>query len=131
MKQFILLFVGCVILSGCGAPVFMSEARRFQESPEILEALRPYLAEWANKSPQDTEEERREIGTQVNAGIGVGYGPPTIDGQSYHSVVIALDGLGEWGRGYLYTHEDVELQETEQWRFRQVEEHIYIYNFYE
>src|SRR5215216_4320322 len=117
MKNWLFLaMIGvCITVTSCGSPAFMSEQERWAANPTVLEEIRPYLDNWSTTTAASTDNQRREIGSKLGIGIGVGVNPKTSQNAPVHSVKIVLASLGDWERGYLYIREDVALVETPKW----------------
>lgn len=107
----------------------MRDEERWAANPEVLEAIRPYFADWATAPFSTTEAQRKAFGADLGIGISVGVNPKTLNDAPVHSVKITLETLGDWERGYLYIHEDVTLVETPNWEVRKIDDHLYLYNF--
>ena len=131
MKHWLLFVIATIgiTITSCGSPAFMSDEKRWATDVVVLEAVRPYLADWAIASFSTTEGQRKALSNQLNVGILVGVNPKTLQDVPVHSVKISLEALGDWERGYLYIHEDVMLVETDKWEIRKIEDHLYLYNF--
>ncbi len=123
------IVVVCIAITSCGSPAFMSDQERWAANPTVLEEIRPYLDKWSTSPASSTEVQRKEFGKKLGIGIDIGVNPRSLQNISLHSVKIALSALGDWERGYLYIHEDITLVETTKWEFRQVEDHLYLYNY--
>lgn len=126
-KYLLLALMAAFTLAGCGAPLLMSESRRFQPAPEIIERLRPYLADWVTLSPEETEQQRTQLATQLGIAIELGTWPTT-NGDEVNAVGVGLEARGEWSRGYLYVQDNAPLQPHDKWVLRLVEEGLYLYN---
>lgn len=130
MRQLVIIAILGLLVTGCGAPIFRSEEDRFAEEPEIIEQLRPYLADWATLPPERTSFRRKEMVRNVDGIMSITVGElPTTDGHYVTVVGILLEEWGDWSRGYFYVHENgVTLAENESLKYRQLDEHLYIYN---
>ena len=130
-KNFLILIIAtCVFTTACGAPLFSTANERFAPAPEVIEALEPYLADWATLPPEQTEAQRNEIASQIEGvwWIEVASQPIKSEGETVYIVDIGLDGWGDWTRGYLYVHDGSDLAEYPGLSLRRVSENLYIYN---
>jgi hypothetical protein len=129
-KLILALLIMC--LTSCGSPVFMSDARRFQTEPEIVQELQPYLADWATNPWDSTESERRAIAQRLNISIGIlNWTQPNLN-HPITVITIGIEALGDWSRGYLYVYEGVEITpQFPGWELRKVDDHLYIFNYVE
>ncbi len=110
MKKVSILAMLIIALSGCGAPIFRSEAEIFRENPRVLEIVEPYLEDWATLSLELTRQDRHAIVLSENDILSIGiWNAQTVDGQETRVVDILLDVWGDWRRGYLYVHDGSEL----------------------
>jgi hypothetical protein len=118
------LFVSALACGNPSAfPSNRTEDELFYVEPEILEGVRPYVADWATLPPEDTLEQREEIGSELGVGISVDTSGP------YTLVQIQIEVFHDWERDLLYVHEDVDLREVYGTRdIRFIEEHFYAYN---
>ena len=119
-----------VLLASCGAPLFMSEDRRFQSEPELIQQLQPYLPMWATNPAEATEDERRSIGARLGVGLAILNWNQLDSDQNVVVVQISIEALGDWSRGYLYVHDGAEIEtQVAGWELRRVDEHFYLYNY--
>ncbi len=126
-----LLLVG-ILLTSCGAPVFMSDARRLQVEPELIQELQPYLEDWATEPWDSTESERKAVAERLHISIGMLDWHKSDPDRSFRVIKIGVEALGKWSRGYLYVFENVELHPPpKDWQLRKVDDHLYIYNYVE
>jgi hypothetical protein len=110
-------------------PLCRTEDEKFYIEPNVLEGVRPYLAEWATLPPEETESQRRAIGEELGVGIFVEPWEETSTGVPVTVVYIRLEVWYEWTRGMIYVHDaNVELLGDGLCDLRRVEQGIYAFN---
>jgi len=110
-------------------PICRTEDERFYIEPDVLEGVRPYLAEWATLPPEETESQRRAIGEELGVDISVGPWVGTSTGVPVTVVYIRLEVWYEWTREMVYVHDaNVELLGYGLSELRRVEQGIYAVN---
>ena len=116
----------CALLVCLGnPPVCRTEDELYSVEPEILEGVRPYLADWATLSPKETAEQRQQVGEELGVHISISFWDETLTGERVTTVYIPLEHWYDWTRAMVYVHDDVELIG----RVRRIEEHIYVSNY--
>jgi hypothetical protein len=131
MKTIICLVLLSLTLSACRAPILRSDDERFFIEPEVVEALEPYLSEWATLPAEETEAERDRITEEnphiMRITIGAWH---TEDGMQVQVVDILLEVWGDWYHGVAYKDDpEVELVLSSHWRWRKLDDHFYGYNY--
>jgi hypothetical protein len=129
-SQMVALSIFVSFLVSCGSPAFMSDERRFQPEPELIQELEPYLESWATQSIEISQPERASVGERLDVSIGIlDWRQPNLD-HSIRVITIGVEALGDWSRGYLYVHEGIELSpQIENWQLRRLDERLYIFNY--
>ena len=87
MRQLAIIAILGLLVTGCGAPIFRSEEDRFAEDPEIIEQLRPYLADWATLPPEQTSLQRRAAVRNIDGVLSVTVGNVQTTDGGYVTVV--------------------------------------------
>ncbi len=110
-------------------PICRSSDELFYIEPEILQTVQPHLADWATRSPNETESEREEVGKELGVNIDVYEWYNTATGKSVTVVDVSIETYLDWTRGFLYVDDGTELLGEYEYRLRRIDEHVYAYNF--
>lgn len=100
----------------------------FYIEPEILQTVQPHLADWATRSPDETESEREEVGKELGVNIDVFEWHETATGKSVTVVGVSIETYYDWTRGFLYVDDGTELLGEYEYLLRRIDEHVFAYN---
>lgn len=113
-------------------PIFITYEECLAPDPEIIESVSSYVAKWATKPAEATEQERQTIAKASKKiwDTEVSYPYKTAGGETLYIVDIFTDAWGGWYHGYLYVHDGHDL--GTEWRggtLTKIDDHWYIYNW--